>query len=153
MVPKSFKSNFLLELFQDLATCLSKDRPIHLDELERMINLFESCPIHNGWVLWEQGDKAEEMYIVQDGELELLSMNEELTIETFLRGTIIGEVEFLSHGQHAYQLKAKRSGQVWVLKREPFQTLSKENPGLTLTLVHLLLGACSLKRRKAILPY
>jgi CRP-like cAMP-binding protein len=71
-------------------------------------------------VLWNVGDVANELYIVESGELELSVKDKTRyhVIETLLHATMVGELEVFSNQARACKLVATTDSILWKMTKE-----------------------------------
>ncbi|WP_226644636.1 Crp/Fnr family transcriptional regulator [Mesobacillus subterraneus] len=125
------------------ATTLSPN----LNKLFEKVHRIKS--IDKGRFLFEEGNTAEELYIIQSGKFQISKMvpdGRELTIRMCSAGELVGELAlFSSASQHILNARASESGTVAVIPKEKLEIEIEKDSGLALELVKWL----SLQHRKS----
>ncbi|WP_226087164.1 Crp/Fnr family transcriptional regulator [Mesobacillus sp. S13] len=125
------------------ATTLSPN----LNKLFEKVHRIKS--IDKGRFLFEEGNIAEELYIIQSGKFQISKMvpdGRELTIRMCSAGELVGELAlFSSASQHILNARASESGTVAVIPKEKLEIEIEKDSGLALELVKWL----SLQHRKS----
>jgi len=73
------------------------------DELDRLMAELAVVKLKSGEILFHEGDPGEHLYIVVEGELEILmapNTNNELILNIVHEGEYIGEMSLIQHGGH-----------------------------------------------------
>ena len=93
--------------------------------------------ISSGDILYTVGEKAQALYVVEEGELQLLITKKGINkvVESLIPGTMVGELELFSGHPRICTLVAYSDSVVWMLSKKSFEQLSKENPALALQFV------------------
>ncbi|KAI9008395.1 sulfate transporter family-domain-containing protein [Gaertneriomyces semiglobifer] len=122
----------LLQAFSDTGDCD--------DELLRFFEgRFQRVAVKSGTVLWLPGEDANELYIVEKGELVMGITESDAgrikVVETLLPGTMVGELEMFCGRPRACRLIASDDSLLWSLTKEAFNAMSVENPQLVLKFV------------------
>ncbi|MBS8263059.1 Crp/Fnr family transcriptional regulator [Mesobacillus boroniphilus] len=105
--------------------------------------------IDKGRFLFEEGNTADELYIIQSGKFQISKMvpdGRELTIRMCSAGELVGELSLFSQAsQHILNARASESGTVAVIQKEKLEAEIEKDSGLALELVKWL----SLQHRKS----
>ncbi|MCM3573179.1 Crp/Fnr family transcriptional regulator [Mesobacillus subterraneus] len=105
--------------------------------------------IDKGRFLFEEGNTADELYIIQSGKFQISKMvpdGRELTIRMCSAGELVGELSLFSQAsQHILNARASESGTVAVIQKDKLETEIEKDSGLALELVKWL----SLQHRKS----
>ncbi|MBT2659887.1 Crp/Fnr family transcriptional regulator [Bacillus sp. ISL-45] len=105
--------------------------------------------IDKGRFLFEEGNTADELYIIQSGKFQISKMvpdGRELTIRMCSAGELVGELSlFSTASQHILNARASESGTVAVIQKDKLETEIEKDSGLALELVKWL----SLQHRKS----
>jgi CRP-like cAMP-binding protein len=90
-----------------------------INDFRRLASFFTRVEIGRG-VVWNIGDSADELYIVESGQLELSVKDKDRyhVIETSLYATMIGELEVFSNQTRACKLVATTDSILWKMTRE-----------------------------------
>ena len=116
-------------------------------------NLFEKVhrikSIDKGRFLFEEGNTADELYIIQSGKFQISKMvpdGRELTIRMCSAGELVGELSlFSTASQHILNARASESGTVAVIQKDKLEAEIEKDSRLALELVKWL----SLQHRKS----
>lgn len=105
--------------------------------------------IDKGSFLFEEGNTANELYIIQSGKFQISKMipdGRELTIRMCSAGELVGELTLFSPAsQHMLNARASESGSVAVIKKDRLEDEISKDSALALELVKWL----SLQHRKS----
>lgn len=105
--------------------------------------------IDKGSFLFEEGNTANELYIIQSGKFQVSKMipdGRELTIRMCSAGELVGELTLFSpESQHILNARASESGSVAVIQKDRLEDEIAKDSGLALELVKWL----SLQHRKS----
>jgi CRP-like cAMP-binding protein len=105
--------------------------------------------IDKGSFLFEEGNTANELYIIQSGKFQVSKMipdGRELTIRMCSAGELVGELTlFSAASQHILNARASESGSVAVIQKDRLEDEIAKDSGLALELVKWL----SLQHRKS----
>jgi len=112
------------------------------DELDRLMAELAVVKLKSGEILFHEGDPGEHLYIVVEGELEILmapNTNNELILNIVHEGEYIGEMSLIQHGGHR-TASARALGEVVTLSmsRDQFKDLLKRHPHLANAMVRVL---------------
>ncbi|GAM15699.1 Crp/Fnr family transcriptional regulator [Mesobacillus selenatarsenatis] len=125
------------------ATTLSPN----LNKLFEKVHRIKS--IDKGRFLFEEGNTADELYIIQSGKFQISKMvpdGRELTIRMCSAGELVGELSLFSQAsQHILNARASESGTVAVIQKDKLEAEIEKDNGLALELVKWL----SLQHRKS----
>lgn len=125
------------------ATTLSPN----LNKLFEKVHRIKS--IDKGRFLFEEGNTADELYIIQTGKFQISKMvpdGRELTIRMCSAGELVGELSLFSQAsQHILNARASESGTVAVIQKDKLEAEIEKDSGLALELVKWL----SLQHRKS----
>jgi CRP/FNR family transcriptional regulator, cyclic AMP receptor protein len=91
-----------------------------------------------GEVLFRQGDKADRMYLVLDGKIEIRLG--ETVLETVGLHGIVGEMALLDTSSRSATAAAITAGEVAIIDRQTFLDLVRENPSFSLYVMHRMAG-------------
>lgn len=96
---------------------------------------FICIEIKAGTILFNAGDPAEALYIIQEGELGLKLSNNSQIVETMLPGTLVGGLELFANRSRACSLVALSDGVVWKLERKTYLELAALHSFLMLNFI------------------
>ncbi len=102
------------------------------DALAELAGFGQRRPIASGEVLFEPGEDLPNFFVILEGEVELLRLDEEgeAVIATFPAGQFVGGIGLLT-GQRSYlTARANRSGWIVEIDRSEFRRLMSSKPAL-----------------------
>ncbi len=112
------------------------------EELEHLLTVLEKQYIKSGEILFREGEPGEHMYIVMDGELEVLMAEgqpEELLLKILHTGEYLGEMSLiLPNGQRTASVRAHGPATLMSISRSQFIDLLKRYPLLANSMVQVL---------------
>src|SRR5512139_2728345 len=108
------------------------------NELDRLVTELDVVNLKSGDILFREGDPGEHLYVVVDGELEILmgpDTNDELILNILYQGEYLGEMNLIKTGV-VRTVSARARGDVVLLSmsRSQFRDLLKRYPELSATL-------------------
>lgn len=121
-----------IPLFADLP-------PNELDNLVAMLEVRELMPSE---ILFSEGDLGEHLYVVVEGELEVLmaaGKPEEMLLNVLRDGEYLGEMSLIMEGgMRTASVRARRASTLLSLSRTQFKDLIQRHPILATSLVRVL---------------
>ena len=93
-----------------------------------------------GDLLIEEGTAGDAMYIILEGEFEILkrSGRQDITIAAREKGTVIGEMSLLDDAPRSASVRAKRASLVATVDHETFHQLLANSPTAALAMLHVV---------------
>ncbi len=120
-----------IDIFKDLA----------MEEFIAMADLMVSRDYAQGMAFYQFNDPADALYIVDDGEIQLLDPKRGMqAFETLKRNDAFGRMAFLTGKSHATVAVAHTDATVWVLPRRGFDRLLAKSPALSQAMHRWLLS-------------
>lgn len=101
------------------------------DALEEVTNALQKKELQPGDVLFCQGDKGDELVIVEQGALSIFSPNQNGTgeaIRIFHAGEVLGEMALIDEQPRSLSARAEETTTILTLKKEDFQNLLVAHP-------------------------
>lgn len=97
-----------------------------------------------GEVFFEAGDPGDVMYVVLDGEVDLVIGGRQ--VETVRPGGVFGELALIDDAPRSGSARARTSGRVVPLDRDQFEFLIHEHPSFAVEVMSIM--AARLRRRE-----
>jgi CRP-like cAMP-binding protein len=126
------------------------------EEMIKKIATFCSTKSFNaGKSIIEEGEQGHELFIILDGEIEILKktlQNEKYTVATLssvMGGIFVGELALIDDDKRSASVVAKNKCECIVIKRADFVRFGNENPQAGLAITRDLARQTSGKLRKA----
>jgi sigma-B regulation protein RsbU (phosphoserine phosphatase) len=112
------------------------------EELDRLVGEMDIVNLNSGDILFREGDPGEHLYVVVNGELEILmapDTDDELILNVLYEGEYLGEMSLIQPGGHR-TASARARGDVVLLSmdRKQFSTLLQRHPELANAMVSVL---------------
>jgi CRP-like cAMP-binding protein len=120
------------------------------EEIREIIAASTSRTVSAGEPLFEQGDEADALYIVVNGELQVRAntpVGEEVVLAVLGSGTIVGEMSLLDGGPRSAAVYAIADSTVYRLSREAFNELRDERRPAAYKVI-LQLASVLIERRR-----
>ena len=92
--------------------------------------------VREGQVLFEEGDTAECMYAVIEGEVEIARKG--VVLEIVPPGGVFGEMAILDHVPRSAGARVKRDGKLARISEKRFTAIVSQNPHFALGMMRLL---------------
>lgn len=112
------------------------------DELDRLMREMDVVNLNSGDILFHEGDPGEHLYVVVEGDLEILlapDTDDELILNLIHAGEYIGEMSLLQPGGlRTASARARGNVVLLSLNRDQFKALLERNPILATTMVGVL---------------
>ena len=105
--------------------------------------------LRQGEPLMREGDRERELFILADGELEVVTQGH--VIATVQPGAVVGEGTFFSGEPRSATVVPSRAGVAWGLKWERFDALTLKQPRLAVDLIKGLAAVLAIRMREAVL--
>ncbi len=104
-----------------------------------------------GSLLMEEGDRGDSMYVVLDGEFEIIKRSDRSDIVIAVRepGEFIGEMSLLDHAPRSATVRALRDSRVLMVHADAFHQLVSSSPSAALTILHTV--SARLRQNEALL--
>ena len=112
------------------------------DELDRLVAELDVVNLNSGDILFREGDPGEHLYVVVNGELEILmapDTDDELILNVLHAGEYLGEMSLIQPGG-LRTASARARGNVVLLSmnRQQFKDLVEHHPELSAAMVNVL---------------
>jgi len=108
------------------------------DVLKTLGDVMQPVSLKSGDTLFEMNDVATELYVVIEGEIDILlpySKHHHKRLGKFGPGAFFGEIVFLKPGPRTASAKAMRDTQLLILDNDGFNQLKKQNPEAAIKLI------------------
>ena len=120
-----------------------------LEDWKRLAPYLSMRFLHPDEVLMQAGETDRDLYILSEGELQVVVSN--TVLATLKPGTVVGEGTFFSGEARSATVMASMPGVAWSLSPERFKALSAKHPKVALDLVMALATLLAIRMRQAIL--
>jgi CRP/FNR family cyclic AMP-dependent transcriptional regulator len=97
-------------------------------ELAQLARVTEDLEVPAGQVLCKEGDTGREFFVIVEGETDISSGGRRVAARG--GGDFVGEIALLENTQRTATVTAKTPLRVFVLTREDFRQLVRENPNV-----------------------
>ncbi|ELR97572.1 cyclic nucleotide-binding domain-containing protein [Gloeocapsa sp. PCC 73106] len=103
------------------------------EELEKVADRLIHQTKANGFVFFQPKDSSDYLYIIEEGEIQIIYPSELKTQPLVLKkGDPFGELSFLINAPHTVTAIAKTDVAVWAIRRQDFREILQQSPGLQL---------------------
>jgi CRP-like cAMP-binding protein len=121
-------------------------------QLEKVAELCREQTFNADGIIFKENDKSSELYLIQDGLVEItLSVPEpgtEKSLVTLGNGQIFGEMALLDEGPRTASARCIADGtRLWVAKRADFISLCEEDTGIGFIVMKNIAADLSFKLR------
>jgi len=136
-------------------TLLLADIPLFSDldyeETETIQKMLDLRPIKSGALIYAQGEHADSLCCVIEGELEVVKQLKEggervLTVLT--KGDSVGEMALIDGLTRSANIRAKTPARILILKRDDFNKLIRQNPQISIKILKQVARRLSMNLRK-----
>jgi sigma-B regulation protein RsbU (phosphoserine phosphatase) len=112
------------------------------EELDNLVAILDVRELQQSEILFSEGDLGEHLYVVVDGELEVLmaaGKPEELLLNLLRDGEYLGEMSLIMEGGiRTASVRARRTSTLLSMSRAQFKDLIQRHPVLANSLVRVL---------------
>jgi NTE family protein len=133
--------NFGANELRDKLAALELLKDLHPRDLEALAAELEWQGLPGGWVLFREGERDDSLFIVVAGRLGVVTADaegRETIISHISPGETVGEMALLSGAPRSATVVALRDSELVRLKRESFEKLADQHPGLMRFVTRLL---------------
>lgn len=118
-------------------------------EAEAVASLFVARTYPAGSIILQQGDTGDELFIIQEGQVEILVMGtkKELPVVLLGKGQIVGEMSLLDYGFRSATARAAEDTVVHVMKEADFTDLCERDNHIGYIVMRNLAADLSFKLR------
>ena len=117
-------------------------RGLDRDEILTIIEVADRRNLEPGDVLFEQGESADALWLLEAGELQVKARSEageDVVLAVLGPGTIVGELSLISGGPRSATVEVLSEGSALVLARDEFSTLRQRwSPGAYKLMMNLI---------------
>lgn len=94
----------------------------------------------DGEVIFRQGDAADSMFVIQDGQVEVLAEldGQEIRLAVSGPGEVIGEMAIFEHGTRSATVRALGNARVLTIDEKTFIRYVHQDPSLAYQLLKML---------------
>ncbi len=107
------------------------------DDLEAIADRMEPVSFQENVLIFDVDDPADAMYIVQSGEVEVLTADGD-PVAIVGPGSFLGEVGLLTGKPRRVKARALTPTTLWVLSRDALEGLAEERPSLAMNLARAM---------------
>ncbi len=132
----------------DLPACIGLDATV----IETLIQSFEPSPWQAGQIIFEAGDRADHLYLIEQGVVSASMIIDELPqlLAYLPAGSCFGEQALTdSYSKYDSTMRMVESGQLWRISAEQFRQVT--TPGIVPALINFALAAQQLHRGSVLL--
>ncbi|TNF32808.1 MAG: cyclic nucleotide-binding domain-containing protein [Gammaproteobacteria bacterium] len=118
------------------------------DTIQKMLDLRS---IKGGSLIYAQGEHADSMCCVIEGELEVvkqLKEGGERLLTTLSKGDSVGEMALIDGLTRSANIRAKTNARILILKRDDFNKLIKLHPQISIKILKQIARRLSMNLRK-----
>ncbi|HEY7165492.1 MAG TPA: cyclic nucleotide-binding domain-containing protein [Candidatus Binatia bacterium] len=103
------------------------------EDLSRLLAIAEPRKFNQGELVFNEGDDADAMFIVEMGTVDMVPTGKEMVIVTIGTGQALGEVAFFRRGKRPGSARAKEMSNVLRIPFDRLEKLLTERPALALS--------------------
>lgn len=99
-------------------------------EIREIVSASEQMRLSAGELLFEQGDPANALYIVENGELQVRATSgagEDIVLAVLGAGTVVGEMSLIGGGPRSATVESLSNCQIYRLEADSFAELREDN--------------------------
>lgn len=127
-----------LHLQRELLAKMRLFRPLNDRELLRILQVTDSLSCTDGEYVMNQGETGEELFIVLEGEVEVLRGESRITLLT--QGAHVGEMALVRNQPRSASVRARGAAELMVIRRRDFFELLRNEHSLAVKLLWQFLG-------------
>ena len=103
------------------------------DDLSRLSAIAEEKKFRQGELVFNEGDEADAVYIVDMGTVDMVPSGKEMAVVTIGSGQALGEVAFFRRGQRRGSARAKEASNVLRIPFDRLEKLLADRPAFAMT--------------------
>ncbi len=127
-----------LHLQRELLAKMRLFRPLNDRELLRILQVTDVMSYQAGQYVMNQGETGEELYIVLEGEVEVLRGESVITVLS--QGAHVGEMALVRNQPRSASVRARGSAEMMIIRRRDFFELLRNEHSLAVKLLWQFLG-------------
>jgi histidine decarboxylase len=118
-------------------------------QLEIVANILSERNETNGVYLCREGDEGDEMYIIVEGQVEILRESSGISYLLYLatKGEAVGEMAVLSNRPRAAAMRTKGDVYLLVIQGDDFRTLMQQYPDIAMHIIQMLVEKLDIETR------
>ena len=120
-------------------------------EVRRIVRACELVAYQPGEKLFEQGDESDTLFIVGQGELEVVArspMGEKVVLAQLGPGTVVGELSLIGGGPRSATVEVVSPAEIFCLKHESFEQLRHQRDPAAYKVILQLAATVGDRRRE-----
>jgi len=136
------QQGYSTEPLNTIIKAFSSYGPINTQQFLPISIYFDRIPVPADYVLWNQGDEPQGLYIIESGLLRAIYRFENSAQdfeETMVAGTIAGELSTLSDSPRNCTVVVEQAGVLWKLSKANLHRLQIEQPELARVFIQFVL--------------
>ncbi len=121
------------------------------EEVREIIHVSERCALDQGEWLFEEGESAEALYVVDAGELEVLTrtdVGEQVVLAELASGEVVGEMSIIGGGTRSASVRTMSAAELFRLSREAFKALRDQDRPAAYKIIVRLAETLGQRRRQ-----
>jgi CRP-like cAMP-binding protein len=136
-----FKKLSQVPLFQSLPA----------NEIKSILPILSAGSFKSGATLCKQGDPGDSLFIIEKGIVNVIDDRQGKIIASLHKGDVMGEIAMITGEARTASLTAITDVDAWIVRREDFEKMMKESPGIASAVHNLIAGRLeNLKAKKSI---
>ena len=139
----------LVEAIEALDATDALQCKLTVDEWKKLAPYLSLRFLADGDMLMRQGDEERVLFILGEGELQVLLNN--TVLATLPPGTVVGEGAFFSGQPRSASVRATQPGVAWAMTWERYEKMCIREPALALDLTRGLANVLAIRMREAVL--
>ncbi len=121
------------------------------EEVREMVRACELVSFEPGDTLFEQGDEADALFIVGQGELEVVAqstLGEKVVLAVLGAGTVVGEMSLIQGGPRSATVESVSESEVFRLDHDTFEEMRKQQSPAAYKIILGLAATVGERRRE-----
>jgi signal transduction histidine kinase len=108
------------------------------EDLEQLYKMAETVSIRAGHFVLREGDPGDSLYVLLDGELEVIKRqgSQDILLAVYKPGQFFGEMALLEQAPRSASVRTLRESRLLVISQAAFQTLLSCSPSAPLKILH-----------------
>lgn len=120
------------------------------DQIDEIVAACEQIRYDAGQVLFEQGDEADALFIIGDGQLEVVGqspMGEKVVLAVLEPGTVVGEMSLIEGGPRSATVEAVTDCLIYRLDHDTFDQMRRQHKAVAYEIILALAATVGDRRR------
>ena len=148
---RRLKAKQLQELFKSLSEIPFFNK-LPAEEIAALVPSIDSRSYAEGSVIIREGDPGDSLFIVDEGEVDIIASGADQALATLRAGDVLGEMALVTGEPRSASAVAKSDCRVWFVMKEDFDRLLATSPHLAVAVSDLARERIANLQERMVIP-